>query len=135
MLTLLFAALGGWLVFTPVRTLEWEDWSPQRVAELQKQGRPVYVDFTARWCATCQVNKRVIFGSEAVLERFKKDKVALLKADWTDRNDTISTELAKYGRAAVPFNLLYGPAVDEPLILPELLTPSIVLEALDKVVK
>lgn len=132
-LTLVFAVLGGWLVFTPVRPLEWEAWSPERVASLQAQGRPVYVDFTARWCATCQVNKRVVFGSEEVLERFKKDKVALLKADWTDRNDTITAELAKYGRSAVPFNLLYGSQRGEgPVVLPELLTPGIVLEALDK---
>lgn len=132
-LTVVFAVFGGWLVFSPVRPLEWEDWSPERVAQLQAQGRPVYVDFTARWCATCQVNKRVVFSSEEVLERFKKDRVAMLKADWTDRNDTITAELAKYGRSAVPFNLLYGAKSDnEPLILPELLTPGIVLDALDK---
>lgn len=132
--TILLSAIGGWLIFTPVRPLQWEDWSPARVAELQAQGRPVYVDFTARWCATCQVNKRVVFSSEAVLENFKKDRVALLKADWTDRNAAITTELAKFGRSAVPFNLFYaGKAGSEPLELPEVLTPGSVLEALDAV--
>jgi thiol:disulfide interchange protein DsbD len=108
---------------------EWERWSPARVAELRAEGRPVYVDFTARWCATCQTNKKVVFGSREVERTFREWKVATLKADWTMRDPEITRELARYGRSAVPFNLLFLPGREDPVILPELLTPGVVLEA------
>ena len=108
---------------------KWQTWSPELVTSLQKQNRPIYVDFTARWCATCQTNKAAVFRSQRVLETFKKKNVALLKADWTNKDPLISETLKKYGRSAVPFNLVYLPSQKEPIILPTLLIPSIVLEA------
>lgn len=110
---------------------KWQTWSPELVTSLQKQNRPIYVDFTARWCATCQTNKAAVFGSQGVLDTFKKKNVALLKADWTNRDPLISETLKKYGRSAVPFNLAYLPGQEEPIILPTLLTPGVVLEAFE----
>lgn len=94
------------------------------------EGKPVYVDFTARWCFTCQTNKKIVFGSSEVLRTFRDKGVVTLRADWTDEDPLITAELAKWGRSAVPFNLVYLPGKTEPAVLPELLTPGIVLDAL-----
>lgn len=107
----------------------WEPWSPEAVERLRAEGRVVYVDFTARWCFTCQTNKKVVFGSDEVLKEFADRKVATLRADWTNKDPRITAELAKYQRSAVPFNVVWKPGAAEPVILPELLTPRIVLEA------
>jgi thiol:disulfide interchange protein/DsbC/DsbD-like thiol-disulfide interchange protein len=108
----------------------WEPWSPEAVEKLRAEGRIVYVDFTARWCATCQTNKLAVFHSDEVLKFFAEKKIATLRADWTNKNPQIAAELAKYGRRAVPFNVIWFPGKSEPVILPEVLTPNTVLEAL-----
>lgn len=108
----------------------WEPWSPEAVAKLRDEGRIVYVDFTARWCATCQTNKKLVFGSDAVLRQFAEKKVATLRADWTNKDPRITAALASYNRSAVPFNLIWLPGKPDPVILPELLTPATVLDAL-----
>jgi thiol:disulfide interchange protein DsbD len=108
----------------------WEPWSAARVAELRAEQRPIYVDFTARWCATCQANKKLVFSSKAVLEMFAARKVAALKADWTNQDPHITQELQKWHRGAVPFDLVYRSGAAEPTVLPEVLTPGIVLEAI-----
>ena len=116
--------------YHPKSELTWEKWSPEKVAQLQDEGRTIYVDFTARWCATCQVNKRVVFGSEEVVKTMLKDDVALLKADWTSEDPTITAALESFGRSAVPFNVIYSPKLEKPIQLPEVLTPGMVLDAL-----
>ncbi|MDR2981820.1 MAG: thioredoxin family protein [Puniceicoccales bacterium] len=109
--------------------LTWEDWTLARQEELLAAGKLIYIDFTARWCATCQVNKRV-YSNEAIEEAFHKNEVVLLRADWTKKNAEIANELAKYQRAAVPFNVFLKK--DHPAVpLPELLTVNNVLEKLD----
>lgn len=109
----------------------WEPWSPERVAELRAAGTPVFVDFTAAWCLTCQVNKRVALHQREVEAAFTAKGVATLKADWTDRNETIARGLAEFGRSGVPLYVLYPPGA-EPRLLPEVLTPGLVLNALDQ---
>jgi thiol:disulfide interchange protein DsbD len=127
----LAAGLGiGWPRAAAPGDIVWQPWSAEAVAAARAEGRPVYVDFTARWCATCQTNKRVVFGSAEVRQTFRERGVVALKADWTQRDARIAAELARFGRSAVPFNLVYLPGQAEPQALPELLTPSIVLEAL-----
>ncbi|MDR1146940.1 MAG: thioredoxin family protein [Verrucomicrobiales bacterium] len=112
--------------------INWQPWSPELVAQARADGRPVYVDFTARWCATCQTNKALVFGSKAVREKFRELGVVTLSADWTNRAPRVTQELARHGKSAVPFTLLYLPAADEPIELPTLLTPNIVLDALGR---
>ncbi len=111
---------------------DWEKWSPAAVDAALAAGRPVYVDFTARWCATCQTNKKIVFASQEVVDTFIAKNVVRLKADWTNRDAAITEALAKWNRSAVPFNLIYWPGKKEPVILPELLTPGLVLEHLAK---
>jgi len=107
--------------------LAWEPWSPERVRELTAQGRPVFVDFTAAWCVTCQVNKRVALNNEDVVRAFADRGVVALKADWTRQDPRITAALSELGRNAVPVYALYLPGTDRPLLLPEVLTPSLVL--------
>ncbi len=127
------ALVAGWPRADAPNEIVWEPWSAERVAALRAEGRPIYVDFTARWCFTCQTNKKAVFsgpGSAEVLNTFRARKVATLRADWTNRDPLITAELARWQRAAVPFNLVYLPGAPEPKILPELLTPGTVLDAL-----
>lgn len=108
----------------------WQPWSPEAVAAAQAAGRTIYVDFTARWCATCQTNKATVFKSSEVLAELARRDVLLLRADWTNKDPRITQELAKHQRSAVPFNLVYHQGHAAPQALPELLTPGIVLDAL-----
>lgn len=125
-------AWSGWPRPAAPGDITWEKWSPDAVERLRADNRIVYVDFTARWCATCQANKRLVFHSEEVLRAFREKHIATLRGDWTNKDPQITAELAKYHRAAVPFNVLWLPGRADPVILPELLTPSAVLEALAK---
>jgi thiol:disulfide interchange protein DsbD len=117
---------------TPALGGTWEPWSPERVAELREAGRPVFIDFSAQWCLTCQVNERVALRRGGPVERRMRELgVAALRADWTDRSDRIAAAIAGYGRAGVPLYVLYAPGAEQPTLLPELLTPGIVLDALE----
>lgn len=109
----------------------WQAWSQEKVAALRAQGKPVFVDFTAAWCITCQVNKRIALNRSEVMQEFAKRDVALLRADWTTQDPAITQALAELGRNAVPVYALYPPdTAAPPQLLPEVLTPSIVLQAL-----
>lgn len=109
--------------------ITWKPWSPETVAKLRAENRIIYVDFTARWCATCQANKKLVFHSDDVRREFAAKKIVTLRGDWTNKDPRITAELAKYHRSAVPFNLVWLPGRSDPVILPELLTPSVVLNA------
>jgi thiol:disulfide interchange protein/DsbC/DsbD-like thiol-disulfide interchange protein len=109
---------------------EWEPFTPARLAELRAGGQPVIIDFGAEWCLTCKVNERIALANPAVRQRLSELGVARLRADWTDRNDTIAHALVGYGRSGVPLYVVYGPGSAEPVLLPEIITPGIVLAAL-----
>ena len=93
-------------------------------------GTPVFIDFTAAWCISCQVNKRLVLNSEEIQAAFSRAEVVPMRADWTQQDPAISAELARHGRNSVPLYLLYKPGADAPVVLPEILSKSIVLEAL-----
>jgi len=95
-------------------------------------GKTVFVDVTADWCITCKVNKRVALGNGAVANLLAGENVIAMKADWTKPNDAIAAYLASFGRYGIPFNAVYGPGAEAPILLPEILTPGLVLEALQK---
>jgi thiol:disulfide interchange protein DsbD len=107
----------------------YEAYSPERLSALQAEGRPVFVNYTAAWCVTCQVNERVAFSTRIAAEAFEASGTVYLKADWTRRDAVIAEDLARFGRAGVPLYLVYPAGGGEPRILPQLLTPDIVARA------
>ena len=110
----------------------WRPWSEGAVADLRKNGTPVFVDFTAAWCLSCQVNEAVALNDAALRSRFAELGVAALKADWTAKDEAIGRALGALGRASVPLYVLYPSGASEPVILPEILTPGIVRRYLER---
>lgn len=109
----------------------WRSYSPETIEELRAEGRPVFVDFTAAWCLTCQVNKRRVLNTERVQNAFDDKDVVLVRADWTNRDPEITKALRSHGRSGVPVYVLYSGDGSEPRLLPEVLTEDTVLDALN----
>ncbi len=109
----------------------WQAFSTEQVESLRAEGRPVFVDFTAAWCLTCQVNKRTTLNTPTVQAAFREKGVALFQADWTNQDAEITRALEAHGRSGVPLYVLYTGSTDDAFtLLPEILTESIVLDAL-----
>ncbi len=108
---------------------EWVPYSAQKLDDLRRQNKAVFVDFTATWCITCQVNKRVALNDEDVRKQFAAAQITRMKADWTLKDPEITRALAAFGRNGVPLYVYY-PAGEDGQLLPEILTPSIVLAAI-----
>ncbi|HEY0257702.1 MAG TPA: thioredoxin family protein [Candidatus Methylacidiphilales bacterium] len=109
----------------------WQPWTQGAVDQALSEGKPVFVDFTAAWCLSCKVNEAVALGTDAVKQAFAQKDVVLFRADWTHSDPAISETLQKFNRDGVPLYLLYSPkAKDAPQVLPEVLTPGLVLDAL-----
>ncbi len=125
------AATSGTASTSGAASLTSEPYSPERLAELRAEGRPVFVNYTAAWCVSCQVNDRVALSTRAVAAAMRTNNVAYLKADWTKRDPLIAAELARFGRAGVPLYLVYGVGGGEPAILPALLTEGVVVRGLN----
>jgi thiol:disulfide interchange protein/DsbC/DsbD-like thiol-disulfide interchange protein len=145
--TLIVLLVGGWKLFlTPALHSEaaptalahaggipWEPFSTATLEKAQAEQKAVFVDFTAEWCLNCKYNERYVLETDAVRAALKNKNVLSLKADWTQRDPEITALLKKFGRVGVPAYVLYSPKKDvAPVLLPEILTQSILLDALEK---
>lgn len=139
-ISLAFLAAALFMVFrgssqeAPLMAVEegWLTFAQEDVERTLAQGRPVFIDFTAAWCLTCQVNERVVLSTEAVQEGFRDRNVALFKADWTRQDPAITAALQALDRSGVPVYALYdGTPGAPPRLLPAILTEQIVLDALE----
>jgi thiol:disulfide interchange protein DsbD len=113
-------------------TRAWEPWTQQKLDALRAKGEPVLVNMTASWCITCLANERVTLSSDTVKNRLRSAGVAYLKGDWTHRDAEITAYLAQFGRNGVPLYVLYPRGTGAPEVLPQILTPNIVDEALQR---
>lgn len=110
----------------------WTPFDRARIAALVEQGQTVFVDVTADWCITCQVNKAAVLQRAPVAERLAAAPVVAMRADWTRPDEAIAAYLASFGRYGIPFNAVYGPGAPAGIALPELLSSGSVLDALDR---
>jgi thiol:disulfide interchange protein DsbD len=120
----------GGLGAVNARAGAWQPWSPQAFARVRAAGQPVFVDFTAAWCVTCQVNKRLTLADRALVASFRERQVVLMRADWTRRDPAVTEALRALGRSGVPVYALYGPGAGEPQLLSEILTVSEIRDAM-----
>jgi thiol:disulfide interchange protein DsbD len=108
----------------------YQPYSPEALAAARAAGKPVFVNFTAAWCVTCQVNEKVALTSQGVADAFQQTGAVYLKADWTLKDAVIEAELARHGRAGVPLYLVYGAKGGDGVILPQILTEGLIVRAL-----
>jgi thiol:disulfide interchange protein DsbD len=125
-------AVAFWPAAPTPAALVSQPFSPDRLGELRAEHRPVFVNFTAAWCVTCQVNDRVALSGAKTADAFAKAGVVYLVGDWTDRNAVIEQALAEHGRAGVPLYLMYPANGGEPQVLPQILTEGLVVDAAQK---
>ena len=114
---------------------DFEVYSPQRLAELRASGQPVFINLTADWCITCLVNERVALGSDKVKALISDSGVVYLKGDWTNSDAQITELLTSFRRSGVPLYLLYPKGPGEPVILPQILTETTMIEAINFAIK
>ena len=110
---------------------DWQAFTPERLQAELEQGHSVFVDFTAAWCLTCKFNEANVLESSAVREAFQRHAIVKLKADWTNGDPVITKLLQQFGRPGVPLYVLYPGKSEEPIVFPELLTKSMLLEKLE----
>lgn len=138
-LALALASIGGaWRAVSgpslvpaaPISGLAWKEFREEELKTLQAEARRVFVDFTAAWCVTCQVNERLVLSSPEVVQAFQDARVELRKADWTQKDERIAKILESHGRSGVPLYLYYdfSSGDSKPRVLPEILTPGMVLD-------
>ena len=130
-ITAVFAIAGTVMALPPKPDKLWSEWSEQTTEQLLSEGTPVYIDFTAQWCFTCQVNKKTAY-TEDVLALARKKGIVFLKADKTRPHPAIEAKLEELGRTAIPVNVLIIPG-EEPIITPAFLTPGILTDLFNQV--
>lgn len=124
---LLMAQIG---LIVSGKNLQWQDYNPLIVEQAIKDKRPVFIDFTAKWCITCLVNKKAALQSDKLANLVKGKNILLLRADATNHSETVAKGLKYYGRSSVPLYVYYDGKSDDYLILPQILTPNILDEYL-----
>jgi thiol:disulfide interchange protein DsbD len=114
-------------------TGDWQAFTPERLKSEIDQGHSVFIDFTAAWCLTCKFNEASVLESATVREAFQRHGITKLKADWTNGDPMITKLLQQFGRPGVPLYVLYPGKSGQPIVFPELLTRSVVLDKLETV--
>src|SRR6185295_12934975 len=130
---ILIIGAGTFVFSRSTDKIQWQPWSAAAVEKIRADGRPVLVDFTADWCLTCQANKRTSIEIPSVRAKLKEINAVPLLGDYTREDNAITLELKRFSRAGVPLVLVYPKDPKAPpIVLPEVLTPGIVLDALEK---
>ncbi|HWY63401.1 MAG TPA: thioredoxin family protein [Rhizomicrobium sp.] len=124
------STLSGMSAPAVTASISSEKFTEAKLASLRASGKPVFLDATAAWCITCLVNEQAVLSRPTVKDAFKQKQVTYLVADWTNRNEAITRLLDANGRSGVPLYLYYAPGADKPVILPQILTESGVLDAI-----
>jgi len=114
---------------------DWQPFTPERLQTELEQGRTVFIDFTAAWCLTCKFNEASVLEARDVREAFQRHAIVKLKADWTNGDPVITKLLQQFGRPGVPLYVLYPAKNEEPIVFPEVLTKSMVLDKLETVTR
>jgi len=112
---------------------DWQRFTPERLQSERDQGHAVFVDFTAAWCLTCKFNEKAVLENSEVRDSFQRHGIVKLKADWTNGDPAITKLLQQFGRPGVPLYVLYPGKSAEPIVFPELLTKSILLDKLETI--
>jgi thiol:disulfide interchange protein DsbD len=112
---------------------DWQAFTPDRLQAELGQGRSVFIDFTAAWCLTCKFNEKSVLEADAVRDAFRRHGIVKLKADWTNGDPEITKLLQHFGRPGVPLYVLYPGKSAEPVVFPELLTKSMMLDKLEAI--
>ena len=113
------------------QSLDWQPYDERQVNELVRQNKPVFIDFTAKWCITCLANEKLALDTSRFAELVQKHHIHLFKADWTNKDRHIAEALERYGRNSIPLYVYYDSENEDYVILPQLLTPGILNEYLD----
>jgi thiol:disulfide interchange protein DsbD len=123
---------GSILVTGTASKGDWKKFTPELLAKLRKEGKTVFVDFSAEWCMTCKSNEAIVLKSEVVKKAFVEHKVEILYGDFTKKNPIILEWLKKYNKVGVPLYLLFKPGKDKAIVFPEIITRNMLLDALAK---
>jgi len=114
--------------YRPAHEIRWQRYSSQAVDQARQGGHGVFIDFTADWCINCQVNDRLVLQNSDVIKAFRDQGIAAFKADWTKYDPAITQALSALGRDSIPVYVYYPPGLGNPVILPQLITPHMILE-------
>jgi thiol:disulfide interchange protein len=128
----------GWILYHQLKAFEpkqasavWQQYNPQTVQNLIDDGEPVFIDFTAKWCITCLMNEKTSLDTANFEALARQHNINLFKADWTNRDEQIAAVIKQYGRSGVPLYVYYPPHNQNPVILPQILTPNIIRQHLN----
>jgi len=118
--------------YKPAHEIHWQSYSSTVVSQARQTGHGVFIDFTAAWCINCQVNDRLVLQNREVVKAFNDQGIIAFKADWTKYDPVITRALASFGRDSIPVYVYYPPGSNAPIILPQLITPKMILERIWK---
>ena len=119
----------------PSNAIPWQKYSSLAVSQSRQKGQGVFIDFTADWCINCQVNDRLVLQNSNVVRAFKDQGIIAFKGDWTKYDPAITQALASFGRDSIPVYVYYPPGGDVPIILPQIITPNMILQCIGSINK